>query len=231
MTRPSLLAVLVTDSDESREMTALRSERLDEALAAHPGPFGSTQTRTVPRADLAASAWPSDGWIFVLMPGDVPVPRVCENVAIALDAYDAVWGASLHQDAETKALVPVPNTRLGCTTLGRLLYRAPGAWLGGSFFIRAARARTPVSPPWHGIDALLEVWHAERATKLSLPFVARMEVGSDAPIWAEVLRHFRSRPAIERIPVEDETLNFRIAYWNPITERRYLRSPPRPATS
>jgi FkbM family methyltransferase len=45
-----------------------------------------------------------------------------------------------------------------------------------------------------------------------------MEVGSDAPIWAEVLRHFRSRPAVERIPVENETLNFRIAYWNPITE-------------
>jgi FkbM family methyltransferase len=217
-TTTSLLAVIATDPGESHDLLAFRTEWLTETLGQHAGPFGPVEIRTVPRSDLGALTLPSEGWIFVLMPGDVPIHAIFEHVAVALDGYDAVWGAALYQKPGAGSLTPIAETALGCSTLDKLLFRSPEFWLTRSFFIRASAARDVHAAAWHTTDALLDQWRAGSATKLALPFVVCTEVRRDQQAWADVLDYVRRRPLIEQVSVDGTTLAFRIAYWNPYLE-------------
>lgn len=212
-----LTIIILLDDDEATELTDIRRTYCRRAAVDAPGPFGPIEVVEHPIKGLANLELPSAGWIFLLGPGHVPLPFFLRQPAVALDAYDAVWGAHADLADDKGPLATVPETAMGCTTLAKLLFRHAEHWLTGSYFIRANAASAVNPQNLHDIAALLELWGKNRCTKLAAPFIVpRQQLGDYA--FAEIVTYFRERSVVTRLHADGEDLEFRVAYWNPIIE-------------
>lgn len=213
-----LTIVILLDDNEVEEMTEMRRTYCRRAAEDHPGPFGPIEIVEHPCGrPLGLPLTPENGWLFLLRPGDVPLPFLLEQSAVALSAYDAIWGAHVALSEDDAQITPIPETALGCTTLEKLVFRNPDHWLLGSYFMRRATAVSMRSGEANDVTDLLALWGDGRCTKLALPFIVPHETKA-AHDFDRILAYFRNNPVITKLNVDGEELAFRIAYWNPIIE-------------
>ena len=210
-----LTIVVLLDDNELQEMTEMRLIYCRRAAEDHPGPFGPIEIVEQPLGQpLELSPTPDNGWMFLLRPGDVPLPFFLEQPAVALDAYDGIWGSHVGLSNDGTLISPIPETAFGCTTLEKLVFRNPDHWLPGSYFIRSETAFSMQSVE---LNDLLALWGDGRCTKLALPFIVSHEKNTEHD-FDRILAYFRNNPVVTKLNVDGEELAFRIAYWNPIIE-------------
>ncbi|MEE3000620.1 MAG: FkbM family methyltransferase [Pseudomonadota bacterium] len=217
-----LLLILITSSGEPRELTSIRNEQLEKLAIKAKSHFSKIKIINTKIEELTQLDLPITGWVFYLMPGEIPLPNLVDMAAVGLQNYEAIWGGVLIQNEETNVLEHREGTMFGCTDLPKLIFRNPEKWLASSFFIRADKIHLAPENFFLKLNFQLEMWNNHRCIKLGVPFVIQNNGSDYENQWITILDYFRENLIVKRFKFDDQDLVFRIAYWNPFIESKLV---------